>query len=347
MSYEAANKNECVPARKQRARWLAVAVLTGVGLLVLGESITRYGLGLGDPPLWVADPEIEYLAKPGTYRRFGNLVQVNSRHMRADEFPERKATPDELRVMIMGDSVVNGGALTDQAELASQLLGPRLAETLGRPVTVGNISAGSWGPGNLLAYVRRFGLADADVVVVVLNSKDIGDNPAATPLSRSDPSLPFERPWSAIGEAVTRYLMPRIIRLLRPSAVEPPAASESQQSESAQSRSLADLAALRDAVFAESARLIVVHFPLRSEVEGSLLQEGLAIEEFAQQHSGQLVDLRGSLRTAISSGSDPYRPQDSIHPNELGQRLLANAVYEAIMTPPPGAPPNDLPARAP
>ena len=43
-----------------------------VGLL---EVYARVVLGLGDPPLWMADPEIEYLPQPAKrYRRFGNRI---------------------------------------------------------------------------------------------------------------------------------------------------------------------------------------------------------------------------------------------------------------------------------
>ncbi|PQV64995.1 hypothetical protein B1R32_1021 [Abditibacterium utsteinense] len=145
----------------------------GIGLgivavcLIAGEVVARTKLGLGDPPIYVADPQIEYMIKPGVYHRFGNLVSFNRYSMRADEFPQHKVDKRELRVMVIGDSIVYGGAQLDQSQIAVSLLEKDLTAKLHRPVTVGNISAGSWGPPNQLAYVKRFGLFDADAVVIV------------------------------------------------------------------------------------------------------------------------------------------------------------------------------------
>src|SRR5437762_1643345 len=61
---------------RRRALWLASGLLA---LLVTGEIVARYGLGLGDPPLSVADPQIEYLFKPNqTCRRFGHRIHYNA-----------------------------------------------------------------------------------------------------------------------------------------------------------------------------------------------------------------------------------------------------------------------------
>jgi hypothetical protein len=172
-----------------------------VGLFLAAESFCRFYLGLGDPPLSMADPRIEYLFKPNqNCRRFGNTIRYNAWSMRSDDFPARKADPNEYRVMVFGDSVVNGGALTDQSKLATMILQERLRADLKRPVIVGNISAGSWGPPNMLAYAQKFGLFDADVVVVVLSSHDYADVPTFTPVVGVDPSFPEHRPWCATWE---------------------------------------------------------------------------------------------------------------------------------------------------
>ena len=59
-------------------RPIPVLVFFAIGLVVLligAELGARYVLGLGDPPLSVADSQIEYMFAPSrTYRRFGNMV---------------------------------------------------------------------------------------------------------------------------------------------------------------------------------------------------------------------------------------------------------------------------------
>lgn len=292
--------------------------------LVSGELVARLGLGLGDPPLNDAYPDLEYAFRPGTYHRFGNTIRINSHHMRSDEFPDRKNQPDEVRVMLMGDSVVNGGSLTDQADLASEILRGRLAHELARTVVVGNASAGSWGPGNMLAYARRFGLFDADVVVVVLNSMDASDNPTGRPIVGVDPSFPTRRPWSALGEAVTRYMLPRILSALTEQAA-PGTDAE------AISRGMRDLDDLCDLVTAAGARLVIVHFPDRTELTGTMLPGHDAIATFAASRNIPLLELAPALAAAVKAGAKPYRPGDSIHPSTTGQRLIAEALLPLIM----------------
>lgn len=179
-------------------------VLLALAVIVSGELFCRMVLGLGDPPLYVTDPQIEYMMKPDQdVKRFGNHVFVNHWGMRSPEISQHKQNTDEIRVLIFGDSVVNGGSETDQSLLATTLMQQRLQTTLGRPVVVGNISAGSWGPGNWLAYAKRYGFFDADVLVLVVNSGDFADNPTFAPLKSSHPT---QKPLLALQEAVFRYL---------------------------------------------------------------------------------------------------------------------------------------------
>ena len=133
---------------------LAIILASVAAVVLAAEVYARVVLGLGDPPLWRADPEIEYLPVPSrSYRRFGNRVSYNAWSMRSGDFPREKASPDEVRVLVLGDSLVNGGVHVDQDALATSLLEQWLRGGLGRSVVVGNVSAGSWGPPNYLAYI--------------------------------------------------------------------------------------------------------------------------------------------------------------------------------------------------
>lgn len=138
-------------------------------LLVAAELGARL-LGLADAPVLIADPEIEYLHKPSTsYTRLGKRISFNSHSMRSPE-------GDEFNVLVFGDSVVNGGSRIDQEDLATAIL----ERKLGKPV--GNVSAGSWGPQNMLAYAKRYGFFGARVVVIVLSTHDYLDAPTFAPV---------------------------------------------------------------------------------------------------------------------------------------------------------------------
>ena len=196
------------PLTRQKYRWrkwLKWLAITVIVLLVLGEIIARFA-GLGDPPLSMVDPQCEYRFKPSmTYHRFGHLLQYNAYSMRSEDFPPHKTDPHELRVMVVGDSVVNGGVRIDQSKLATTLMQSRLQKDLNRPVIVGNASAGGWGPPNELGYLQEFGTFDADVVVLVFNSEDSFGVLDGKPKIGVLREFPDHRPISALYEAFDRY----------------------------------------------------------------------------------------------------------------------------------------------
>src|SRR5438105_1555304 len=116
----------------RRLAWLAAAIVV---LLMAGELVARFYYGLGDPPLSMADPDMEYRFQPDkTYHRFGHEIHYNAYSQRADDFPPHKTQPNETRVMVIGDSIINGGALTDQSQTITALLQRRLTDELHRPV---------------------------------------------------------------------------------------------------------------------------------------------------------------------------------------------------------------------
>src|SRR5687767_476777 len=95
-------------ARRKRRALLVISTLL-ILIVIIGELVARLWLGLGDPPLYNSDPQLEYIARPSSrYHRMGRVHAFNAYSMRSDEFPARKSDPDEVRVMVLGDSVVAG-----------------------------------------------------------------------------------------------------------------------------------------------------------------------------------------------------------------------------------------------
>ena len=150
---------------------MAIAILTGLTIII--EVGLRLTMGLGNPPLYIADDEIGYLLAPNQeVRRKGNLIKINQYSMRSDDIAEKKSD-SQLRVFVLGDSIVNGGWWTDQSEILSESIKTELKKNSDRSVEVLNASANSWGPRNELAYLKRFGLFDADQLILVINTDDL------------------------------------------------------------------------------------------------------------------------------------------------------------------------------
>ena len=307
-------------------RWRRLALIAGLtatGLLVALELILRLIVGLGDPPLWVAHETIEYLPAPShEFRRFGNRVAYNAYSMRSSRFPRQKQDPNELRVICFGDSVLNGGGLTDQSELATERIELQLATRFRRPVVVGNVSAGSWGPANMLAYAETFGFFDADVVIIVLSSHDHVDVPTFEPVVGVRPGFPAKRPILALQELFGRYL----VRSIKGRDIEDP--TEVQIDPEAAGQSLSALGRLIRLAQAHRARVIVALYPGPQEVIGQPLAGYEAILTLTRQMSVASVQMIESFGATLAMDVNPYR--DHFHPNATGQRLLADALFAAV-----------------
>jgi len=302
----------------RRSGW---ALLGLVVLLAAGEMVARLGLGLGTPPLYEADPDVEYRLKPlQSVKRFGNAIEVNRWGMRSDDFGPRKTREDELRVLVFGDSVINGGAVIDQADLATARLQRQLTAALQHPVVVGNVSAGSWGPGNWLGFARRFGWLDADLVILMVNSGDHADNPSFGPLGIDHPT---EAPTLALQELMQRYL-PRYLPALAPRASDEPTAPvvSAGPSDRETLRGQADLAAFLSLAQQDGRRLLVVQHPDRAELLTGQYESGYAIQAATLRGIGlDLIEMRPAL---AGTGEANYR--DNIHHTPTGQRALADGL---------------------
>lgn len=288
------------------------------------ELFARFYLGLGDPPLYVTDPEIEYLYAPGQLvHPFGNEFRTNRYGMRSDDFGPVKQGADELRVLVYGDSVINGGSLTSHADLATTILASELRARFHRPVVVGNISAGSWGAPNALAHIRRFGLLQADVVILVLSSDDFADVPTYAALNLA--THPTHRPWSAALDGAMRYL-PRYFPTATPvEALAPPNPSLQAIGQS--------LAALRDivelAIKAHAVPIVIQHWRV-SEIARGQPDDGHEEILVTSQRAGAAVFQDGRYLDRKSPDGTATQFRDDIHLNARGQVALAQVLIDAI-----------------
>lgn len=289
---------------RRRYLWylLSLVVLSVVG----GELVLRY-LGFGDPPLYVVDPKIEYYPKPGNYRRYGNWVHVNRFGMRSPELRPRR---DQVRVLLIGDSIVFGTYRVAQDELVSTSLEPELARLLHTDVEVLNAASSSWGPENQLAYLERFGAFDADVAVLLLSSHDATDVPT--------PGFAHTLPQ------VTRALaILEILDLLEQKRFQgpPPPGNPLERSLSAVKR----IVALTKA--AGLPLLAVSHWSTVELVQGQD-PGGLQLQQVFDSVGVPLFSLRQTLKTAQERGATPY--QDALHLSPAGARIVGTAIADEL-----------------
>jgi hypothetical protein len=173
---------------------------------LIGEGIGRF-YGLCDVPLYIKSPTYEYIHAPNqSHIIYRNHFDTNAWSMRSKAIDPQK---DTTIVVLIGDSVINGGNLTDQDSLASTLLENRLTAIARRNIRVLNISGGSWGPDNAAAYLKEQGLFDADAMVLVCSSHDAYDNMTFTEVVGQHPQFPERQvllAWQKIGERGWQFI---------------------------------------------------------------------------------------------------------------------------------------------
>lgn len=265
------------------------------------------------PPLTITHERIDYMFAPNQdVDRFGNRQLYNEYGMR-----NRPVTVwgDARRVLVFGDSVLNGGNLTDHESLATTAA---MRQTSG--IVFANISAGSWGPDNILGWIETYGLLGAETAILVLSSHDAGDAPTFEPLNPA--THPTAQPFSALWEGITRY-SPQYLPSSIGGYLTPEISLKSRPENQRVGRDGIDvLPEIMTILADEGVRVcVVLHATLSERRNGEF--EGINdIAEVLRGSGSPVVQLH-----EIDSGTTPselYR--DDIHINDAGQLLLAQAL---------------------
>jgi hypothetical protein len=298
---------------------LGWAILTGMlGLGAIAEMGLRSIVGLGNPLLYIADPDIGYyLAPHQNVHRWRKRIRINEYSMRSEPLRDRAAA-EGLRVLLLGDSVANGGWWTDQNETISALMQPEDSDAT---VEILNASANSWNPRNELAYLQRFGTFEADRIIVLINTDDLfGTQPSALPVGR-DRNYPDHKPPLALIEAVQRYFLP-------PPEI-PELTALSQEKGDRVGKNLDAIAQMQQIAQHHKADFLLALTPLKREV-GDRSRD---YEHKARQRLQQFVESRGLdfidfLPLFQSQTDSEILFRDRIHLSPQGNALVSQHLRE-------------------
>jgi lysophospholipase L1-like esterase len=170
-------------------------------------------LGFGNPALLQADADAGYIFAPNQLvHRLGNRIEYNQFSQRSEKIDSAKPEAT-LRILMLGDSVLNGNNTTDQKETISELFEARLLG-IKKQVEVLNASAGSWGIGNQLGYIRKFGTFESDAVILQIGTHDLLQPTSNSAGIGNNPLMPNRKPLLAIQEVFDRHIIPRLSSVL-------------------------------------------------------------------------------------------------------------------------------------
>jgi lysophospholipase L1-like esterase len=118
----------------------------------------------------------------------------------------------EKRILVFGDSVLNGGSLTSHHKLATSIA-EEFLQKQDVKIRLLNISAGSWGVDNAFAYMKKYGDFNATAIILVFSSHDAYDNMTFDKVVGKLRSYPARQPCCALWDGFYRYLLPKIEKL--------------------------------------------------------------------------------------------------------------------------------------
>lgn len=291
-------------------------------LSVLAVEISlRVQFGFCDALLYNDSDKYEYIAQPNQDRkRFGAHIYYNSFSQRSDE-------PDTTKNIILGlgDSVIFGGTWMEQDSLATSIF------TKETGVQMLNISAGSWGPDNCVAYLREKGTFGAKAMVLVCSSHDAYDVMSHIPVVGIYPNYPNKQYKSAIIELFGRYIIPRINnyinsarRKLDPDAsvVENIKSNNSVKKKSNKfNPGFDELKIIADSL--KIPLFVYLHAEVNEIKNNAYNEMGQRIIEWANKNNVLLFE-----GLHLGETEDMYK--DIIHYNEKGQKHMANVLIEKI-----------------
>ncbi|BAY60635.1 hypothetical protein NIES22_06940 [Calothrix brevissima NIES-22] len=307
---------------------LAIALAVIIGLLVAIEVGLRSLFGFGNPLIYISDPQIGYLLAPNQKtRRFGNRIEINEYSMRSEQITKTPA-PDTVRVLILGDSIANGGWWTDQDNTISQLLrGALTSATLDKyqQIEVLNASANSWGPRNELAYLQRFGSFQSQAVVLLINTDDLfAITPTSLPVGR-DRNYPDRKPPLAMIELWQRYLIK--------DKPHPELQAIQKESGDRVGINLAAIGKIQALTQQSNSQFLLVMTPLLREIgePGSRDYEIKArqrLKEFTQAQQINYIDV---LPIFNNTPNVKALYQDHIHLNLAGNRVVSQIIARSLL----------------
>ena len=299
---------------------LLIILSTVIGCLLLAEGGLRLILGLGNPPVYIADDEIGYLLAPNqNLKRMGNQITINQYSMRSKAISESK--PDSLwRVLLLGDSIINGGWWTDQQETIAAVLQQKLSSEA-NSVEVLNASANSWGPRNELAYIKRFGVFESQILILVINTDDLFATAPNSLVVGRDRNYPERKPVLALIEAYERFM-----------AQPQPLPNQKPEPGDRVGFNLAAIKEMNEIAQSQNSQFILAMTPLLRELEGTGSRDyeqkaRNRLQEFTAQAKITYIDF---LPLFADFPQPEFLYRDHIHLSPQGNHFVSETLAKSL-----------------
>lgn len=300
---------------------ILVLLASAAGLTAIAEIGLRLTIGFGNPALYITDPEIGYLLAPNQKTsRFGNQIEINQYSMRSKQIQQQKDNDTE-RILFLGDSVVYGTGRLDQSETIPALTEQKL-QVDNKSVEVLNAATNSWSPRNELAYLKRFGLFDADILVLVINTNDLLAAKPSSLIVGKTYKYPTQAPPLALIELYQSLGTPPVI----------PELEELRNSEKNKlAKNLAAIAEMKQLAEISGTRFILAMTPLLAEFQTKSAPESAnARKKLNDLVVAEKIEYLDFLKIWSDFPQPEFLYRDHIHPNLQGNTKITETITQFL-----------------
>lgn len=295
----------------------------GAGLvasvLIVAETAAQH-FGFGKPLLYQPSASAYEPVPNQVVSRLGHVTHINDLGTRGRNIlPEPES--GVFRILVIGDSVANGGTMVSDAETFPAQLESTLAHA-GCRAEVINASAGGWSLPDEAGWLQQHGVLAADMVVLLMNQGDAVQPANTSGVLDHHPSFPSKEPRFALSEIAFRYLLPT---LGFTSAEDPGSrASDGREAAAPEARAAFDLI-MKLAQEGGASFALAYHQGLGS---GSVRQTQILSRFFDKAKAAAAPVIQFRLNAAKDHKS-LFR--DAIHPNAAGNRRMAEIAMPVVL----------------
>jgi len=291
-----------------------VLLLLSIIVSLVAANVGLWALRIADPPIYLHDPEIGYMAVPNQWPSSRGLYyHINHAGLRGPEFSESKQA-NAYRVVFIGDSVTFGGGAVSDKDTFVVRVGRSVGQELHSKTDTVNISAPGWGVQNMDAFISRYGLFRADLVIWMLPYEDF-----RRPKNFA-PGMPTRRQFRLVCLAKHALEMARLRMFDMRGARE--GSSRAPTSHVLEDNLAAFDHALR-LIAKSGARALVIFFPMGDTPAVEDKEAYQSYQAVATRHRIGICDVCPLVEAA--GGAALF--YDGVHLNSLGHEVTADVVY--------------------
>lgn len=314
-----------------------VASLICIAFLEISSRILKLH-GDTDPTYILNDTVMPFSMKPDSSSKsiYGKNFRINNHGLRGPDF--HLSRKDQVkRILILGDSVAYGYCV-NYDETFSGILHQQLASSAEFEFEVINAGHNGFNIKDSTSYYKNYGKHfSPDIVIIAVTASD-NTNQSLEYIIKDGIGYSKNSKWISVPSFVKKILrnssLYMTIGVVKARIDFMRTNNQSNQSTMTGNNSLIDsvriaVNSLKEATVINNTPLVIISVPSKIDVENQKYNENFFgdIESLSLNLGIQFIDTLGYFK----KNQNNFCLNDHAHPNEIGHKAIANAIYQNIL----------------